>query len=467
MSLASPMKNAQLLQLSLVRFGASFMIVLTTGVFNRVFIADWHYDERWFTLLLCLQQVATPLTLLTGYASDVWPLAGRHRTPHILLWAIAGAVSLIAFIELLVRVDTLPTPPVVIYLLAAVAMLVFGLGVKASNLLVTALLVDRFSAARRVPALVFVWMLAILGLLVAGEVYAGAFTGIDVPTGNQLRLVTAITAAGTIVLALVGVWGVEPRAGEIVRTAPAYGFLTGLSAVLRNRSARWFFAALALAEFSFFCQDLILEVYGGRVFGQSVGDTTQYNLHQALGTLVGMALLWSLMGTFSGKPRSWHLWAACLLGAVSFAMLVGSALVGQSWLIVAGVLLMGFAKGIYNVALSGSILEMVDRRVAGLMLGVWGATAGLAIAGGMLGGGLLRSQFFDLAVRASITEPWATKLSFAAVFTLESMGLVLVAAMLYRFQLPGYRAQLERDLAHVFPESLPSASTTLGEPSHA
>ncbi|MGD9645772.1 MAG: PucC family protein [Pirellulales bacterium] len=461
------MNNAQLLRLSLVRFGASFMIVLTTGVFNRVFIAEWHYDERWFTLLLCLQQVATPLTLLTGYASDVWPLAGRHRVPHILLWAGASALSLFAFIELLLRVDDLPVPPAVVYLAAALAMLVFGLGVKASNLLVTALLVDRLSAMRRASALVLVWMLAILGLLVAGEVYSEVFDRFTEPTGEQLRMLTGITAAGTVVLALVGIWAVEPRAGAIVRAAPAYGFAAGLGAVLRNRAARWFFAALALAEFSFFCQDLILEVYGGRVFGQSIADTTQYNFHQALGTLVGMALLWSLMGTLAVQPRSWHLWVACLLGALSFAMLVGSALIGQAWLIVAGVLLMGVAKGVYNVALAGAILDLVDRRVAGLMLGVWGATAGLAIAAGMLGGGLLRSQFFDLAIRASITDPWATKLSFAAVFTLESMGLVLVAAMLYRFQLPGYRAQLEHDLASVFPASAMVGTATLSEQSHA
>ena len=136
-------------------------MVLTTGVINRVFIGDLGYNEWAFTLLLAMQQLATPLTLVTGYWSDRFPLFGRHRVPHIFFWAAAASVALAAMMLVLNVANRSPSYHVVLFAVAAIAMLVFGLGVKASNLLVSALLVDRLTEFRRGHWLIVIWAVII------------------------------------------------------------------------------------------------------------------------------------------------------------------------------------------------------------------------------------------------------------------------------------------------------------------
>lgn len=442
------MSNFSLLRLSLVRFGASLLVVLTTGVINRVFIGDLHYNEWAFTLLLALQQLATPLTLVTGYWSDRFSFFGRRRVPHILFWATAAAASLALLMLLLDYVESAPSYHALAFAAAAVAMLIFGLGVKASNLLVTALLVDRLPEYRRGHWLIVIWGVAILGLVVGGGVFAELFRGSPTITVEELTQVTLATCLAAVILAVVGVVGLEPSAAPRAVVNPIYRFWPALRAVARNPQARAFFSFLMLADFSFYCQDLILEVYGEAVFDLSVSDTTQYNLYHGLGTLAGMALLWSLEGAAPGWPRTWQLPASCLLGAAAFGLLIGSAALHNSHWVIAAVLLLGFAKGAFNAALAGAIMELTDRRLTGIVLGLWGTFSGLAIAAGMFAGGVFRQGLLRTALAANLTEEMADRVSFGGVFAIESAGLLLAAALVWRFRLRDYRLHLEAELAN-------------------
>jgi BCD family chlorophyll transporter-like MFS transporter len=448
------MHGLTLFRLSLVRFAASFMVVLTTGVINRVFIADLGYSEAWFTLLLCLQQLVTPLTLVTGYWSDSIPIWGRHRAPHAAFWAIAAAVALAAMMICLRGAATRPAWSVALFMLAAVAMSVFGLGVKASNLLITALLVDRLPARRRAGALTYVWFMAIAGLVLGGLSYGILFGRAPTIGLSYLTEVTVATCVGVVALTLVGLVGVEPADHRAVAVATPGGFWRSLRALCRNSQARWFFGFMALAEFSFFCQDLILEVYGGRVFQLSVSATTEYSFYHGLGTLLGMMLGWTLHEAIWIRSRTWQLPLACVLGALAFAFLVGSALLQASALATSAILLLGVAKGGYNTALAGALMDLMDRRLAGVLLGVWGTTAGIAIAAGMAGGGLLRFGFFEAALAAQFTPATALRVSFAGVFAVELLGLLIAALMLLRFRPGVYREELDREIDALMSEGV-------------
>lgn len=438
------MSTWALLRLSLVRFGASLMVVLTTGVVNRIFIGDLGYSEAWFTLLLCLQQLVTPLTLVTSYWSDAWPLFGRRRVPYIVLWSVASALGLALMMLLLRRADEHATHTALLFALAAGAMSVFGLGVKASNLVVTALLVDRLPQRKRTGALTFIWIMAIAGLVAGGLIYARVFAGMKTVDLAYLNRVTLWTAAAMIVMTLLGVIGVEPRNNQ-PRRQISYAFGQGLRIVAGNPHARWFFGFMALAEFSFFCQDLILEVYGAQVFDLSVSATTQYNFYQGLGTLMGMALGWTMHEAMWMRNRVWQLPIACLVGAGAFAMLAASAAIEQSWLATAAILLLGVAKGGYNAALAGALMELIDRRLVGILLGTWGTMSGIAIAAGMFAGGAMRQLLFNAAMWAQLPHSIALRGSFAGVFALEMAGLLVAATMLLRFQPAAYREHLDRE----------------------
>jgi MFS transporter, BCD family, chlorophyll transporter len=434
-----------LARLCLVRFGASLLVVLTTGVINRVFIGDLGYSELLVVFMLSLQHLVTPLTVVTGWWSDIAPIAGRHRTPHILLWCVASAAALVALVELLARGGA--QPPLWLAVAASLAMLLFGLGVKASNLLVSALLVDRLAEHRRASALVLVWAVAILGLVVGGW----WFTSARLTEPAYLVRVAWGASLTSLALAVVGVWGVEPTGGVRQSFRSAYRLRGALGALFANPHARRFFLFLALADFSFFCQDLILEVYGKDVFQLSVGQTTRYSLYYGCGTLIGMGLMWSLLGAAPEWSGGWELPAACGMGAASFALLCGSAIWQQATWVIAAMFLLGFAKGLYNASLSGAVMRLTDPRLAGTLLGLWGAISGLAIAAANFGGALLRQASEEAALSGGLAPADALRASYAAVYALEGLGLVVSIGLVMGFRLPAYRERLEHELREIFP----------------
>jgi BCD family chlorophyll transporter-like MFS transporter len=191
---------------------------------------------------------------------------------------------------------------------------------------------------------------------------------------------------------------------------------------------------------------LILEVYGGRVFQLSVAATTEYNFYHGLGTLMGMALGWTLHEALWIRTKVWQLPLACALGALAFAFLVSSALLELPTLATSAILLLGVAKGGYNTALAAALMELIDRRLLGVLLGFWGTTSGVAIALGMASGGILRQGLFEAALAAQLAPPLATRISFAGVFALELLGLLVAALMLLRFRPLAYRERLDHAL---------------------
>lgn len=447
-----------LVRLSLVRFGASLMVVLTTGVVNRVFIGELGYSQAGFTFLLCLQQFVTPLTLFTSHWSDTRALWGRRRVPHIILWSLASAAALALLMLTLRWGEQQTSHRWTLFLVAAFSTALFGLGVKASNLVITALLVDRLPSRARTSALTFIWFMAILGLLAGGVLYGQLFAGASVVELGYLNRVAFWTAIAVVALTLLGTIGIEPKSSALT---PARRAPLALSVALRivgeNPHARWFFGFMALAEFSFFCQDLILEVFGGAVFQLSIGATAAYNSYIGLGTLMGMALGFSLQQALWVRNRVWQLPAACGLGAVAFALLTGSALGAFPALAIAALLLLGVAKGAYNAALAGALMDLMDRRLVGVLLGAWGTMSGIAIGAGMFTGGVVQEMTQRALVSIDVSQTWAARVSYATVFSLEFAGLVVAGLMLWRFKPMAYRERLEQELQRV-EQPLPAAS---------
>ena len=160
-----PMRPFDVYRLGMVRFGACVLISLKTGILNRIYMVDLHQPAWLVSLRLSLLYFAAPLALFTGYLSDIAPIGGRRRSPYILLWMGLSCVSVSLFPLVGHRVGGLWSE-----LLVVVLSLCFGLGIKASNLTISALLTDRLDEEERGAALSTVWGLAILGFVVAGTV---------------------------------------------------------------------------------------------------------------------------------------------------------------------------------------------------------------------------------------------------------------------------------------------------------
>ena len=131
-------------------------------------------------------------------------------------------------------------------------------------------------------------------------------------------------------------------------------------------------------------QDILLEPYGGQVFGLSVSGTTFLTALLAAGTLGGFGLAARMLGRGSDP----HLLGALGLfaGIPAVATLVFAGALHSLGLFAAGTAAMGFAGGLFAVGTLSAAMALGGDIRNGLALGLWGAVqataAGLAIAAG-------------------------------------------------------------------------------------
>ena len=172
-------------------------------------------------------------------------------------------------------------------------------------------------------------------------------------------------------------------------------------------------------------QDLILEPFGGLMFGLTPGETTRISGLQHGGILIGMAMVGILGSLFAkGKPMilKGFIFFGCVASAFALAGLSLSALLAPAWPLKANIFLLGVANGAFAVAAIGAMMMLAsggDGASEGIRMGVWGAAQ--AVSFGL--GGVIGTVAIDIT-RALTGD---TPLSFAVVFGLEA-GLFLMAA---------------------------------------
>ena len=422
----TPMRRFDVYRLGMVRFGASVLVCLTTGVLNRFYIADLGQPAWMVSLRLSLLYFAAPLALLTGYLSDVAPIWGRRRTPYVLLWVGLSCLSVSLLPLVGYRVGELGAGT-----LAVILSLCFGLGVKASNLTISALLADRLDADQRGPALGVVWGLAIFGFVVAGTVVGfGLLPWMDDILSHPQHLSRLFAGISLVVfvVTVLCVWRTEPaHSAKAVRPRPMrYGLVQGIRQVLASPVARAFFLFLVVADFSFFLQEFILEPFGAQVFSVTIDVTTSYNTYLYGGTLLGMLGVGALVALVPDITRTSVAIAGCALGVLSFSLLILAAAADASALVMCAALFLGVGKGTYNIAVAHLVMDLAVQPVAGLVLGLWGALGGLAVAAGSCAGGVL------LSVASTISPDLPSAYMF--VFLVEILGLLLCIALVFRIR---------------------------------
>jgi BCD family chlorophyll transporter-like MFS transporter len=181
-------------------------------------------------------------------------------------------------------------------------------------------------------------------------------------------------------------------------------------------------AGFGTAGFSM--QDILLEPFGGQVFGLSVGQTTLLTAILAIGSLTGFALAARMLGRGADPHRIGAL--GILIGISAFAAIIFSPMLGSVDLFRAGTVGIGMGGGLFSVGMLTAAMELADKNLSGLALGAWGgvqATAsGLAIALG----GSLRDAVSTLAERGDLGPALeGTAVGYSFVYHLE-IGLLFV-----------------------------------------
>lgn len=406
-----------IVRLGLVQAALGSIVVLTTSTLNRVMVVELALAAMIPGLLVGLHygvQISRPLW---GHGSD----RGGSRTR----W-IVGGVALLALSGTAAAATTLVFTDH-FWLAIGLAVLSFlgvGIGIGAAGTSLLALLASRTALHRKPAAATIVWMMMIAGIVVTAIV-SGAW--LDPFSFNRLIVVTACAGAIAFLMTCLAIWNVEADTVPVdgPPAAQRLGFRQSLAATWADRDARLFTVFVFVSMLAYATQDLILEPFGGLLFGLTPGETTQISGVQHGGVFAGMALV-GVIGSLFAKRKPLILKGFIFFGCVGSAIALGglslSALVAPAWPLQANIFLLGVANGAFAVAAIGAMMMLAsggDGASEGIRMGVWGAAQ--AVSFGL--GGFIGTVAIDIT-RALTGD---TPLSFAVVFGLEA-GLFLMAA---------------------------------------
>lgn len=372
-----------ILRLGLVQTALGAIVVLTTSTLNRVIVVELSLAATIPGALIGAHYAIQLLRPLWGHGSD----RGGRRTPWILggIALLAAAGTFAAF-----AVMVLETQFALGLTLAFVAFLLIGIGVGAAGTSLLALLAAGVHPARRPAAAMIVWVMMIAGMAVTAILAGSLIEPFSLP---RLLAVTAGVGLVAFLVTLVATFGVERSitAGPNRKTS-AVPFRRSLADAWADRDARLFTIFVFVSMLAYSAQDLILEPYGGLVFGMSPGETTRLAGLQHGGVFAGMILAGlggSLLSRrFPGVLRVLTV-VGCLMSATALAGIAMAGQVGPGWPLVANVALLGFANGVFAVAAIGSMMALAGAagtERSGMRMGLWGGAQAVAFGLGGFSG---------------------------------------------------------------------------------
>ena len=434
------MSRADIFRLSLVRFATSFLVILLVGVLNRIMIAEFAISKVLVSVILSFQHLVTPVALYFGYRSDEHPLRGKKRVPYIVIGMLLCCAPL-PFLPDLALALSADGQFMWFVALGIASLLLIGVGVALSSMALHALIVDRCPRSQRGEALTTVWIITLVGFILAAPLYSWLLPVYD---QDSMRMIFTFTAIAAMALTLVAVMGQEKphekREVEVEEEeTPARRTFSGVFAALwAVPQARLLFAFLALADFFFFMQEYVLEAYGQEVFSLSVAHTTSFNLYWGAGVLIAMIggnSFFNLIPEFSEKRM---LAIGGVICSASFGLLAFSSLGALEAIILLAVFIMGFGKGVFNVGMARLMVRAARPDISGLVMALWAVVGGVAIGLGELGGGVI----VDLGIRATGNTPF----SYGMLFSFQSVGILLCLSLMAAINLNRYHEDLRQRL---------------------
>ena len=408
-----------IVRLGLVQASIGAIVVLATSTLNRVMIVEYALPAMVPGALVAYHYAVQVLRPRFGHGSDI----SRRRTP----WIVGGMVTLAAGGTLAaVATAWMATSTSAGLALALLAFTLIGAGVGAAGTALLALLAAATSPERRGAAATIVWLMMIAGFAITAGI-AGGF--LDPFSPQRLVAVMATVAAIAFAISLFALAGLERGtrlvAPENTRRKPP--FRDALREVWHDAEARRFTIFVFTSMLAYNLQDLILEPFGGTVFGMTPGETTRLAGLQHAGVLAGMiAVAGASSFLRGGRFGSLTFWAVggCIASAMAFVGLIAAGFMAPAWPLPPFVLFLGFSNGAFAVAAVGTMMGLAGRgRVAGegVRLGVWGAAQ--AFAFGL--GGFAGTAAID-AARWTFDDP---SLAYAVVFSLEAAMFAIAARL--------------------------------------
>ncbi len=423
---------SRLLRLSLFQVSVGMAIVLLTGTLNRVMIVELGVPAWLVGLMVSLPIVFAPFRALIGFKSDTHrSVLGWRRVPYIWFGTMMqfGGFAILPF-ALLVLTGNGHGSAIWGEIGAALAFLLVGAGIHTTQTAGLALANDLASPESRPRVVALLYVMLLLGMVVSALVFGTLLQ--DFSAVELIQIIQAV-AVITVVLNGIAMWKQESRNPQLTDpNAPRITFAGAWKSFSAAGRAQRLLVAVGLGTAGFSMQDILLEPFGGEVFGMSVGQTTWLTATLAAGTLIGFAFSARQLSRGGDPYRLASL--GILAGIAAFAAIIFAPLLETPSLFQTGSFFIGLGGGLFSVGMLTAAMDLASSgsgAMSGFALGAWGGVqataAGLAI--GL--SGVLRDVVSGLAERGALGAAFSGPAAgYVVVYQIEIVLLFATLAVI-------------------------------------
>jgi BCD family chlorophyll transporter-like MFS transporter len=416
----------KLFRLSLFQAVIGMVTSLLVGTLNRVMIVELGMAAWLVAMAVAIPVVFAPLRALVGYRSDTHPSAlGLKRIPYMWMGTLLmfAGLAIMPFALLLLS-DPPPHTEWLGLTGVTLSFVLLGFGMQVTQTAGMALASDLSNEEKRPRVVALLYSMLLLGMI-GSSILFGVFLSDFTPT--HLIQVIQGCAVVVVVFNLISLWKQEARA-EKRGPREDNGFHKNWQRMLNQPGMRRFLWTVALGTAAFSMQDIILEPYGAEVLGLDVSMTSSLTALSAGGALLAFYLSSVLLNRGLDACRLAS--AGVVLGLPAFAFVIFSAPLSSALLFRSGTALIGFSSGLFSVGMLVMAMSFSEEKLAGLVLGAWGAVQATASGIAMAVGGFLRDLIGSLAssgaLGSSLDTP-ATAYSFVYHIEIYLLFVVLIA----------------------------------------
>ncbi|MFM2309244.1 MAG: hypothetical protein RLY87_1365 [Chloroflexota bacterium] len=421
-------RRVRVFRLGLFQLGMGISLAPITGTLNRVLINDLSISAGFVALLMSIHYFVSPIRTIVGHHSDVKRSNGFWRTPYIVLGAMLtyGGLSTAPFSLILFDPESMTQGPIV-YVIAFVIFLLYGVGVNIVETTYLAMVSDITEPQDRGKILAILWL-----MLVIGTVIGSLFVGLSLTTYSTGALIRVMQGSSFIfmvcmVLSIIKQEKLRPdgRLVKEVEQVARQSLSVSLRTVWESRALRSMFVVFFIATLGFGTHDVLLEPYGAQILQMSVTATTL------------LTALWGVAMIIAVVIAGWWLWtkgqsgrlliSGALVGMVGFLTVTIAGYSGSALLFEAGVACIGFGRGLFIVGSIATVMSLADRAHTGLFMGIWGVVQSLAQGFGTIGGGVAR----DLVGAATGNILWG----YVAVYAAASVFLLIMVVFMLVYRI--------------------------------
>ncbi len=417
--------NLNNIRLAALPLSLTLISILAGSVVNRVMVVELGLPVTLAGLFIAVPLLIAPVRVWLGHRSDTHPIRGLRREPYIVIGAILSGIGAALSISLVLRADSPFSPLAAIVLLS---LILYGIGKNLADNTFQALVADKFEAGpSRSRAATLYEVVRMVGLIMGAGIVGKALSPY---TPEKLTTLVVILGIMAIFLSVIAVFKQEPQQQAEPSTSHAPRFNTFkeefLTILWPDPQVRLFFGIITFTLLGTQIQDVLLEPFGGLIFGMDVKATTGLTMFWGLGILI--AMLGS--GLFLLKKfKSNHVFRAGLFVAIGmFPLIILAGVMESVPLLQLAIIGLGLGTGISAASLLATMMAFTTPQRAGLLVGMWGMAHqyGRALAG--LFGGIIVDGMMALTGENTLA-------AYSVAFVIEAVMLLIAVVLIGRLHI--------------------------------